>query len=121
MQVHAGGDGSFDKRLAQIVLAEHNQRNGPLNSRAAARFFSYEIIRSSCKRRLAHVLSLEWALGFARQLERLNFTGEFPPFPSPLAGDVSRTLPHCRIIPAVLAEQNSGGYKVLARDEKRSL
>ena len=58
MQIDAGGNGSLDKRLVQAVLAEDDQRNGPFDARAAARFYLHKIIRSSRKRGLAHVFSL---------------------------------------------------------------
>lgn len=77
MQVDAGGYRSFDKRLAQTILAEDNQWNGPLDARAAARFFSYEIIRSSCKRRLAHVLSPVTPPEFPMVFGAVRLQGEF--------------------------------------------
>ena len=64
MQVDACGDSSLNKRFAQAVLAEDNERNRPLDARAAPRFFFDEVIRGSRKRRLAHVFSVKRALDF---------------------------------------------------------
>ncbi|PYT61118.1 MAG: hypothetical protein DMG46_05355 [Acidobacteria bacterium] len=59
MQVQTGRDGSFHKRLAQTVLTEDDQGNGPLDARAAARVFPHEMVRRTNQRRLAHVSSKE--------------------------------------------------------------
>ena len=55
MQIDAGGNGSFDKGFAQAVLTEDDERDRALDARAATPFFARKIVRSLCKRRLAHV------------------------------------------------------------------
>jgi hypothetical protein len=60
VEVEAGRDSSLHERLAHAVLTENDQRDGALNPRAAARFFSREIIRGVNKRRLAHASSNEF-------------------------------------------------------------
>src|SRR5256884_160369 len=57
MQVQAGRDRSFYKWLAKAVLTENDQRDGPLDARAAPRVFSHGIAGWINKRRLAHVRS----------------------------------------------------------------
>jgi hypothetical protein len=57
MQVEAGGDSSFHKRLTHAVLAEDNQRDGTIDARAAPRVVSHGIARRANQRRLAHVCS----------------------------------------------------------------
>src|SRR5207245_6253529 len=54
VQIHAGGNGSLDKRLAHATFAEDDQRDAAVEARAAARFFLNKIIRGSRKRGLAH-------------------------------------------------------------------
>src|SRR5262249_29882663 len=77
MQVNTGRDGSFDERFAQASLSEDNQWNGTFDARASARFFSYEIIRSPCERRLAHVFSLVMQPGFPMVFGTVLVNGEF--------------------------------------------
>jgi hypothetical protein len=72
VHVDAGRNRSFDERLAHAVLAEDNQRDRPLDARAATRFFSDEIIWGFRKRRLAHVSSLN------PNLERIPLDGPGP-------------------------------------------
>ena len=62
MQVQAGRDRSFYKWLAKAVLTENDQRDGPLDARAAPRVFSRGIARWINQRRLAHVCSKEMQL-----------------------------------------------------------
>ena len=57
MQIQAGRDGSFHKRLAQAVLTEDNQRDGSFNARTSPRVFPNEMVRRANQRRLAHVSS----------------------------------------------------------------
>jgi hypothetical protein len=57
MQVQAGRDRSFYKGLAQSVLTENDQGDGPLDARAAPRVFSHGIAIN--QRRWAHVCSKE--------------------------------------------------------------
>src|SRR5438128_12416266 len=57
MQIQAGRDGSFHKRLAQAVLTEDNQRDGSFNARTSPRVFPNEMVRRTNQRRLAHVSS----------------------------------------------------------------
>jgi len=57
MQVEAGRDSSFHKRLTQAVLAEDNQRDGTIDARAAPCVFPLGIARRANQRRLAHVCS----------------------------------------------------------------
>jgi hypothetical protein len=44
MKVDAGGDGAFDKGLAEAVLPEDDERDGALDTCAAARVFSHGMI-----------------------------------------------------------------------------
>jgi len=60
MQVQAGRDRSFYKGLAQAILTENDQGDGPLDARAAPRIFSHGIAIN--QRRLAHVCSKEMQL-----------------------------------------------------------
>src|SRR5260370_595313 len=60
---------SFHKRLAEAALTEDNQRNGPLDARAAPRVFYHRIVRRSNERRLAHVHSKEMQFAVAVALE----------------------------------------------------
>jgi hypothetical protein len=62
MQVQAGRHRSFHKWLAKAVLTENDQRDGPLDARAAPRVFSRGIARWINQRRLAHVCSKEMQL-----------------------------------------------------------
>jgi len=54
MQVEARRDRPFYKWLAQAVLTEDDQRDGPLDPRAAPRVMLRGIARSINQRRLAH-------------------------------------------------------------------
>src|SRR5438045_3504101 len=57
MQIQAGRDGSFHKRLTQAVLTEDNQRDGTFNARTSPRVFPNGMVRRANQRRLAHVSS----------------------------------------------------------------
>lgn len=116
MQIQAGGYGSFHKRFAQAVLAEDNQRDGPLDARAAPRFFSHGITGSIHQGRLAHVCSkvirlLVPATHEDAFLQRQSFRANANslqreaspstivhgmPLAEPHAANVSRTMPRCR-------------------------
>jgi hypothetical protein len=117
MQVQAGRDRSFYKGLAQAILTENDQGDGPLDARAAPRIFSHGIAIN--QRRLAHVCSKEMQLlmpvapqDFARQKHLFRWeaktrskcepaSGTFvrrAPLAEPHEADVSRSPLHCRYL-----------------------
>jgi hypothetical protein len=63
VEVEAGGDSSFDERLAHAVLAKDNQRDGTINASAAAGVFAIHVAWSAGEIGLTHISSRKIKFG----------------------------------------------------------